>query len=134
MTVPRAGQLATTITVGNLTILALSDGEFTMSSDFLSCRAAHDALVAADGKVHMPIGAFLLPGDEPILIDLGFGPDQASPVLTGGNLISQLRGQGCSPEQVSVIALPSAPRPHRLAGRPGRPGNLPQRQAAHGRG
>jgi glyoxylase-like metal-dependent hydrolase (beta-lactamase superfamily II) len=105
MTVPRAGQLATTITVGNLTILALSDGEFTMSSDFLSCRAAHDALVAEDGKVHMPIGAFLLPGDEPILIDLGFGPDQASPVLTGGNLISQLRGQGCSPEQVSVIAL-----------------------------
>ena len=34
MTVPRAGQLATTITVGNLTILVLSDGEFTMSSDF----------------------------------------------------------------------------------------------------
>jgi glyoxylase-like metal-dependent hydrolase (beta-lactamase superfamily II) len=122
MTVPRAGQLATTITVGDLTILALSDGEFAMSSDFLSCRAAHDALVAADGKVHMPIGAFLLPGDEPILIDLGFGPDQTSPRLTGGNLISQLRGQGCAPEQVSVIAI-THPHPDHigwLAGPDGR--------------
>jgi glyoxylase-like metal-dependent hydrolase (beta-lactamase superfamily II) len=105
MTVPGAGQLATTITVGNVEILALSDGEFTMTSDFLSCRAAHDALVAADGRVHMPIGAFLLPGDEPILIDLGFGPHQENPRLTGGNLISQLHGQGCAPEQVGVIAI-----------------------------
>jgi glyoxylase-like metal-dependent hydrolase (beta-lactamase superfamily II) len=100
-----AGQLAATITVGDLSILALSDGEFAMTSDFLSCRAAHDALVAADGQVHMPIGAFLLPGDEPLLIDLGFGPHQKNPRLTGGNLINQLRGQGCPPEQVKVIAF-----------------------------
>jgi glyoxylase-like metal-dependent hydrolase (beta-lactamase superfamily II) len=117
-----ASRLSATITVGGTTILALSDGEFTMPRDFLSSSAAHDALRGADGQVHMPVGCFLLPGDGPVLIDLGFGPDQADPNLTGGSLLSQLRAQGCQPEDVRVIAI-THPHPDHvgwLAGPDGR--------------
>jgi glyoxylase-like metal-dependent hydrolase (beta-lactamase superfamily II) len=98
------GQLRVPMQVGDVAILALSDGEFRMQREFLSSPQAHDALVGHDGQVHMPIGTFLFPGDHPVLIDAGFGP-AASPTLTGGSLPSQLRAAGCPPEQVELIVL-----------------------------
>lgn len=60
--------------VGDLTLVGLNDGEFTMKSDFLGA-AAHRLLAGADGEVHLPIATFYLPGDEALLIDAGMGPD-----------------------------------------------------------
>jgi glyoxylase-like metal-dependent hydrolase (beta-lactamase superfamily II) len=93
------------ITVGSLRLLALSDGEFTMPRQFLSSDAAHDALAGPDGQVHLPIGSFLLPGDEPLLIDVGFGPGPPTEVLAGGALLAQLAAAGYRPGEIETIAL-----------------------------
>jgi glyoxylase-like metal-dependent hydrolase (beta-lactamase superfamily II) len=100
-----ASELSLTLSVGDLRILALSDGEFTMPRDFLSSPEAHDALAGHDGLVHMPVGCFLFPGDQPVLVDLGFGPGPGNNVLTGGNLLNQLRRSGHRPEEIEIIAI-----------------------------
>jgi glyoxylase-like metal-dependent hydrolase (beta-lactamase superfamily II) len=97
-------QARLTLAVGDLRVLGLSDGEFTMPRDFLSSPAAHDALVAPDGRVHLPVGCFLFPGDYTVLVDIGFGPGPGT-IVTGGGLLSQLRAAGCPPEQVELIAI-----------------------------
>jgi len=96
---------AETIRVGDTSILALSDGVFTMPPDFLSDPRAHADLSDREGHVHLPIGAFLFPGDEPLLVDLGFGPGPRNDLLTGGHLIDQLRSVECRPEDVRTVAL-----------------------------
>lgn len=94
-----------TITVGGTTVLALSDGVFTMPPDFLSSPDAHEQLKDDEGHVHLPVGAFLFPGDQPLLVDLGFGPGPRNDLLRGGNLMDQLRAVGCAPEDVTTVAL-----------------------------
>jgi glyoxylase-like metal-dependent hydrolase (beta-lactamase superfamily II) len=105
MTYDAAWSASDMIEVGETRVLALSDGVFTMPPTFLSSPEAHASLADQDGHVHLPVGAFLFPGDEPLLVDLGFGPGPANSLLTGGNLMDQLRRVGCDPEDVASIAL-----------------------------
>ncbi len=95
--------------IGDISILALNDGEFRMPYDFLTNPMPHDELVGADGVVRLPIGCFLIPGDEPILIDIGFGP-RSNELLTGGALIDALASAGYLPSDIATIAL-SHPHP-----------------------
>jgi glyoxylase-like metal-dependent hydrolase (beta-lactamase superfamily II) len=95
----------TVITVGSLRLLALSDGEFTMPRHFLSSGAAHQALAGPDGVALLPIGSFLLPGDAPLLIDVGFGPGPPTDLLSGGALLGQLAVAGYRPDEIETIAL-----------------------------
>jgi glyoxylase-like metal-dependent hydrolase (beta-lactamase superfamily II) len=99
------GGVRTVIEVGWLRLLGLSDGEFTMPPDFLSSPEAHHSLAGPDGQVHLPVGCFLLPGDEPVLIDIGFGPRPPTSLLSGGELLSQLAAAGYRPQDITTIAL-----------------------------
>jgi glyoxylase-like metal-dependent hydrolase (beta-lactamase superfamily II) len=92
------------VRVGNVPVLALDDGEFRMPADFLTDPAPHRELAGPDGVVRLPIGSFLIPGDEPVLVDLGFGP-RADQLLTGGRLLGELARAGYEPADIRTIAL-----------------------------
>ncbi len=91
--------------IGDLTLLAISDGYFHMPSDFLG--PAHDHLVAAHGAATLPIGAFAVPGESPTLIDLGIGPFDyhGGGWLVGGRLLRGLARRGLRPADIDRIAL-----------------------------
>lgn len=92
-------------TVGDQTVLAVNDGQFTMARDFLTNPAPHDELVGGpDGTVRLPIGCFVLPGEKTILIDAGFGPSERG-ALKGGRLLTELRAQGFEPADIDVLAI-----------------------------
>lgn len=99
-----SAQAASRLRVGGVDVIGLSDGEFRMPPDFLSDPSAHPALAGPDGQVSLPVGAFLIPGDEPVLIDAGVGPLHLEH-LTGGNLLTALRGHGYAPADIGVVAL-----------------------------
>jgi glyoxylase-like metal-dependent hydrolase (beta-lactamase superfamily II) len=92
------------VRVGNVPVVALDDGEFRMPADFLSDPTPHRELAGPDGVVRLPIGSFLIPGDEPVLVDLGFGP-RADALLTGGRLLGELGRAGHEPADIRTIAL-----------------------------
>jgi glyoxylase-like metal-dependent hydrolase (beta-lactamase superfamily II) len=105
MTGRGAGSIQHEITVGELTLVAISDGEFTMPPGFLGSAEVHAALAGPDGQVRLPIGCFLLPGAEPLLIDLGYGPGPGTDLLSGGWLLRGLAQAGYRPEDIATIAL-----------------------------
>lgn len=91
--------------VGDLTLVGLNDGEFTMNSDFLGADA-HRLLAGADGEVHLPIATFYLPGDEALLIDAGMGPDDSRiEFLRGGQLLGQLHRIGAAAADIRHVAI-----------------------------
>ncbi|MGH9103334.1 MAG: MBL fold metallo-hydrolase, partial [Acidimicrobiales bacterium] len=87
------------------TLIALSDGTFSMSEKFLSDPSAHAELGGGKPEAVLPVGAFLLPGEQLVLIDAGAGPFVDDGTLRGGNLLSQLESEGVLPEDVQVLAL-----------------------------
>jgi len=97
-------QVITRLRVGDVDVVGLSDGEFRMPPSFISDPAAHAALAGPDGRVALPVGTFLFPGDEPMLVDPGVGPLHLER-LTGGNLLGQLRQQGYEAADIAVVAL-----------------------------
>jgi hypothetical protein len=111
--------------VGELTMIGLRDGDFIMPTRFLGDPDAHRQLADADGIVRLPVGCFLLPGDEPTLIDAGIGPDLNLEMMPGGRLLDEMSSVGIHPDEVRHLALrarrwgrrrPALPR---SAGRPG---------------
>ncbi|OLO25842.1 MBL fold metallo-hydrolase [Streptomyces sp. MNU77] len=94
-----------TLEIGRRTVVSVSDGEFPMPPQFLGAEA-HRHLADADGSVRLPIGAFLLPGDEPLLIDAGLGPDAPEyEGLVAGRLLDGLSDLGVRPEDIRHLAL-----------------------------
>jgi glyoxylase-like metal-dependent hydrolase (beta-lactamase superfamily II) len=108
---PVSGGAVTALPVGNRTLVAVSDGFLTLVPEFLgppgNPTAAYDALRPRYAPPRLPLGCFLLPGDEPALIDAGYGPHQlvAQGTMAGGRLIEQLARQGVQPDDVRVLAL-----------------------------
>jgi glyoxylase-like metal-dependent hydrolase (beta-lactamase superfamily II) len=93
------------VRVGDIELVPLSDGvckmppEFYVGLDF----ATHKELLADDGRVHIPVGCFLLrSGDRTVLIDAGLG-DVDVGWGRGGELPGALRAMGVSPEDVDVV-------------------------------
>jgi glyoxylase-like metal-dependent hydrolase (beta-lactamase superfamily II) len=94
------------LTVGRHRLIGIQDGWFFMPPDFLGDERAHRELADPDGTVRLPIGAFLMPGDEPLLIDAGLGPGFPRPdVMTGGRLPEELVAAGVRPDEVAHLAL-----------------------------
>jgi len=110
---PVSGAAQTTLAVGDRTVIAVSDGFFLLEKvkEFLGSEthptAGHDALEHAYGEARLPVGAFLVPGDEPVLIDAGAGPVDVGGMgaLVGGNLLRQLARHGHRREDIKVLAL-----------------------------
>ena len=99
------------VQVGDRQILALSDGVMVMPPDFMGTpehpSAAHDALQNQDGRVSLPIGCFVIPGETTVLVDAGYGPNDylARGSLVGGGLLDALGADGIRPTDIDVIAL-----------------------------
>jgi glyoxylase-like metal-dependent hydrolase (beta-lactamase superfamily II) len=95
--------------IGDVTMIALSDGFLIMDDDFLGSpshpTAAHDILADDHNQMVMPIGCFLVIGEKTVLVDLGYGPHVAGPSMSGGNLLTHLRGVGMTPADIDVVAL-----------------------------
>jgi glyoxylase-like metal-dependent hydrolase (beta-lactamase superfamily II) len=100
------------IRVGELTLIAVSDGYFRTPRTFLGSpahpTAGYDALAVEQGaEVRMPIGCFVVPGERTALIDLGLGPVDRTgrDVLVGGRLLDHLTSLGTRPADIDVITL-----------------------------
>jgi glyoxylase-like metal-dependent hydrolase (beta-lactamase superfamily II) len=91
--------------VGDLELVPLNDGlcelpqEFYVGLDF----ATHQEMLADDGRVHIPIGCFLLrTGGTTVLVDAGLGEVDVG-WARGGALPAALRSAGCEPEEIDVV-------------------------------
>ncbi len=99
------------VAVGRLTVAAVSDGVLVMSPAMVGSpeypTGAHDELAARYGEARLPLGCFVLRGEQTILIDAGIGPvDHAGRgTLVGGNLLGQLAALGIAPADIDVVAL-----------------------------
>lgn len=110
---PVSVQASRRIAVGDRTMLALSDGFFSMEGHrtFLGSpehpTGGYDVLHQLHGEVRLPLGCFLLPGDPTVLIDAGVGPVDLMDlgVLVGGNLPNQMARQGFRPDDIDIVAL-----------------------------
>ena len=88
--------------IGELELLPVNDGlcklpqNFYVGLDF----AAHAELLADDGRVHIPIGCFVVrTGDQTVLVDAGLG-DLDVGWARGGDLPEALRSVGVAPEDI----------------------------------
>ncbi len=94
------------LAIGRHRLIGVRDGTFFMPPDFLGVEEAHRELADDDGTVRLPIGAFLMPGEEPLLIDAGLGPGFPRPEsMTGGALLDGLVAAGVRPDEVAHLAL-----------------------------
>ena len=108
MRLVRMGRLSVEVEMGDLTVIALSDGETAMPVTHLRGRdgEALADLAQADlveGKLRLPVWAFLVKGSQGcLLIDTG-AADAWHPSL--GRLGEALREAGVSAGEVTAVAL-----------------------------
>ncbi|MGB6453324.1 MAG: MBL fold metallo-hydrolase [Streptosporangiaceae bacterium] len=99
------------LAVGRLTVTAVSDGVLVMDPQMVGSpeqpTGAYDELTARYGEARLPIGCFVLRGEQNLLIDTGLGPVDhgGEGTLVGGNLLSQLAALGLEPEDIDIVAL-----------------------------
>ena len=96
---------AAIVRVGDLELVPLNDGTCKLSQEFYVGLdfALHQDLLARDGRVHIPIGCFLLrTGGTTVLVDAGLG-DVDVGWARGGELPTALRAAGVTPADVDVV-------------------------------
>jgi len=93
------------VRIGDIELIPLNDGvcrmpaEFYVGLDF----ASHGELLADDGRVHIPVGCFLLRcNDTTVLVDAGLG-DVELDWARGGELPGALARAGVAPEDIDVV-------------------------------
>jgi glyoxylase-like metal-dependent hydrolase (beta-lactamase superfamily II) len=99
--------------VGDREAIGVSDGFFDMGkvSRYVGTAAdptaGRDLLRVEHGIAVLPVGSFLIPGEETVLIDPGVGPVdyRGLGALVGGNLIRALGRFGVTPADVDLLAL-----------------------------
>ncbi|HVE93801.1 MAG TPA: MBL fold metallo-hydrolase [Acidimicrobiales bacterium] len=92
--------------IGDIELIPLSDGlcklpqQFYIGLDF----STHPELLAEDGRVHIPIGCYLVrTGDRLVLLDAGLGPGIDVGWARGGDLPGQLEAHGVRPEDIDTV-------------------------------
>jgi glyoxylase-like metal-dependent hydrolase (beta-lactamase superfamily II) len=92
--------------IGEIELVPLVDGDCALPPAFYQGIdiEAH-GLVGDDGKVHIPIGCYLVrTGDRTVLLDAGLGP-RSNSWATGGQLPDALRAVGCEPADIDTVVL-----------------------------
>lgn len=91
--------------VGDIEVIPLSDGtawlpqQFYVGLDF----ATHQELLADDGRVHIPIGCFLVrTARRTVLLDAGMGPVEMA-WGRGGDLPAALAAHGVIPNDIDTV-------------------------------
>ena len=100
--------------IGDIELIPLSDGtiwlppEFYVGLDF----ATHQDLLAPDGRVHIPIGCYLIrSGGRTLLLDAGMGPTEIS-WGRGGELPHALSAHGVDPSDIDTVVCTHLHRDH----------------------
>jgi glyoxylase-like metal-dependent hydrolase (beta-lactamase superfamily II) len=91
--------------IGDLELVPLNDGLCKMPQSFYVGLdfERHASLLADDGRVHIPLGCFLLRSAETtVLIDAGLG-DVDVGWARGGELPGALGAAGCEPSDVDIV-------------------------------
>jgi glyoxylase-like metal-dependent hydrolase (beta-lactamase superfamily II) len=108
MRIVRMGRLSVEVELGDLTVVALSDGETAMPLTHLrgpdgEALADLGGADVVDGKLRLPVRAFMVKGPEGcLMIDSG-AADAWHPVL--GRLGEAMLEAGVSAGEVTVVAL-----------------------------
>lgn len=91
--------------IGDIELVPLDDGlcklpqQFYIGLDF----EAHPELLADDGRVHIPIGCYLIrTEDRTVLLDAGLGPVDVG-WARGGDLPAQLAAHGVDPSDIDTV-------------------------------
>ena len=90
--------------VGDRHVLGIADGTFTMADDFMNVPGFKRQFEDEHGNAEFPVGSFVVPGAQLLLIDAGVGPF-AIDGLSGGALLHELAAIGVQPADVDVIAV-----------------------------
>src|SRR5215468_3059450 len=91
--------------IGDIDLIPLNDGMCRMSQQFYVGLdfATHPELIGEDGRVHIPIGCFLVRSrGTTLLIDAGMGPFDVG-WARGGELPGALRAVGVEPDDIDVV-------------------------------
>jgi glyoxylase-like metal-dependent hydrolase (beta-lactamase superfamily II) len=91
--------------IGDLELTALSDGECRLTPTWYVGfdRERHASMLHEDGKVHIPIGCYLVrTGDRLVLLDAGLGP-RAMSWADGGLLPGALAALGVAPADIDTV-------------------------------
>jgi glyoxylase-like metal-dependent hydrolase (beta-lactamase superfamily II) len=95
---------AVTLTVGARTVIAVSDGSFVVEDGHMNVPCYQRRFAQRDGLTRVPIGAFLVPGEQTTLIDAGAGPLTYGS-MHAGVLLDELAEQRVRPADVDAVAL-----------------------------
>lgn len=93
--------------VGDISIEAAFDGTAVLMPDMWagSDWTEHQHLLDDDGRVVVPVGAFVVrTGDRLVLLDAGVG-DTHDEMFDGGQLLTSLRALGVDPGEVDTIVV-----------------------------
>jgi len=109
-----------TIRVGNVEVMALSDGmlEFDLCNFFPTIPnedwRQYESLLTEEHKVRFNLGSYLIRADgRTILIDTGLGPKPAdAPDAPWGQLMHDFAAQGVRPEEVDMVVMTHLHRDH----------------------
>src|SRR5256714_7479846 len=108
------------VRVGNVEILALSDGklEFDLCNFFPTIPEArwdpYEAALTEEHKVRFNLGSYLIrSGGRTILVDTGLGPRPAdTPDVPWGELLRDFKAKGVRPEDVDMVVMTHLHRDH----------------------
>ncbi len=93
--------------VGEISIDAAFDGTAALTTDMWSGSdwTEHRHLLGADGKLVVPVGAFVVrSGDHVVLLDAGVG-DIHDEMFDGGALLTSLRELGVDPADIDTVVV-----------------------------
>src|SRR5438270_3579939 len=105
------------VEVGALRVLSVDDGVGRVApaqlfaaggappgSDAGWERDEHRAFLDGEGRLEMPVGAFVVrTGDRTILVDAGYGPEPPATVEGGASLLGHLAAHGLAPHDVTDV-------------------------------
>ena len=98
--------------VGNLVVQPILDGVaileptmFTMAGDEPTDWTGHEHLLGADGKLTVPVGAFVVrSGEEIVLMDAGVG-ETDDEMFQGAALLDNLAAAGLRPSDITIVTV-----------------------------
>jgi glyoxylase-like metal-dependent hydrolase (beta-lactamase superfamily II) len=107
--------------VGHLQVVAVDDGIGRVTPAQLFAAAGrvepakghadqdwadHRAFLDDEGRLEMPVGAFVVrAGDRVVLVDAGYGPVAPPTVQDGGRLLASLANAGVEPADITDVVL-----------------------------